>query len=109
MLPAKQSASGWEDDPRPDRGLSGARECRDLRTDKPSKSCHPRRQRKSLDGRGRELGFRYPRHTAIRIEQQRKRQAVLADKRLVRVGRIDAASEYRDTRSPKMRIAVAKG
>src|SRR3984893_1954093 len=48
-------------------------------------------------------------NAAVGVEQQRKGQTVLPDKSLVRLGRIDAASEHRDPGGLKARVAVAEG
>ena len=45
----------------------------------------------------------------VGIEQQRKRQVVFLDEFLVRVGRIDAASEHRQPGVAETRVAIAKG
>src|SRR5579862_7567411 len=48
------------------------------------------------------------RDAAVGIEQQRERQAVFPDERLVRVSRINTASEHRNARGLEARVAVAK-
>src|ERR1700722_3874418 len=54
------------------------------------------------------LGAIGARDAAVGVEQQRKRQAVFFDEGLVRLGRIDTASQHRDTPNLEQRVAVAE-